>query len=758
MTQNNESCSDERLAEIIFDEGDLGAFNREYWHPELRKYEGRHEAVLDSLRRGTRHHLKGNFSDYQFADVVPKFVKIPEDVVDNMWYNSYDCTHHQKSEEFYNMFKDEVCRNVTDNILPKLKCVAQLNLLEPLATTWKIYKTTMSVFEELFKHLTLWIEDVPEDEKPKDGIEKIGLNAFKNKIVLEEHIVGNLTSVLMKRTEEHRKGIDVDNETIRAVCDLLVEMDCYEKVFKEEFLKEAESHFKKVASESLKTMSSHEYVKNVENLIANEKESNSVYGNVATTESTTKVLEKVLIKDQLEAIFYEQHCGAVPKMLRLKEKDQLKCVYVTVKRVDGGLEKLKDCLSDFIGEEAENILKDFDRKLAVEYIEKFIQLKKTCNDFILESFGSNHDLSNFTDAKFSEVVSDIKIAESLSTFIDRKFRSIKNDDVNEICDGFMLVFKAMEVKDLFKIVFNKQLCKRLIDPKNFLLENEKILIENLKTQCGDDYTQQSEALIKDFQSNETALREFKSQNNTGPVTSIHVISNLYWPWSTGDLITMPPCVLEAYNKFSDFYMATTSNKKTLRLVNNHGTAEVHDFVPDKINRTLEVNHYQLAVLLLFNRQEQWTVQDLLNECNISIDNMKNVLGSLAFGKMPTRVLAKVSSGKEILPTDSFKVIENQCKHRRVRIPMKSIMEEDETKQSLQTFNKDCKLRLQSAVVQVMKSKKVLDLNSLIAEVVNEVKNKFTVERRNVEVCIEKMIERDYLERDPEDNNKYLYKA
>ena len=71
MDQNMESCSDERLSEILFDEEDLDAFNREYWHPELRKYEGRHEAVLDSLRRGTRHHLRGNFSDYEFADVVP---------------------------------------------------------------------------------------------------------------------------------------------------------------------------------------------------------------------------------------------------------------------------------------------------------------------------------------------------------------------------------------------------------------------------------------------------------------------------------------------------------------------------------------------------------------------------------------------------------------------------------------------------------------------------------------------------------------
>ena len=235
MAHNKESCSDERLAEIIFKLGDLRLFNEEYWHPELKKYEDRHEAVLESLRQGTRHHLEGNFTDTKFCAEVPDFVNKRDEVVDNMWYNSYDCTHHQKSEEFYNMFKEEVCTHVKDNIQPKLKSVEQVNLLEPLASNWKLYKSTIAVFKELFQHLTLWIEDVPEDETPKDGIEKIGLNAFKNNIVLEEEIVKKLTSVLMMRTEEHRKGIDVDNDEIKTVCDLLVEMDCNEKVFKKNF-------------------------------------------------------------------------------------------------------------------------------------------------------------------------------------------------------------------------------------------------------------------------------------------------------------------------------------------------------------------------------------------------------------------------------------------------------------------------------------------------------------------------------------------
>ena len=64
-----QSGTDEELADIIFNQGDLNAFNQRYWYPELRKYEDfRHERVMDNLRRGTRHHLKGNFSDLQYSD------------------------------------------------------------------------------------------------------------------------------------------------------------------------------------------------------------------------------------------------------------------------------------------------------------------------------------------------------------------------------------------------------------------------------------------------------------------------------------------------------------------------------------------------------------------------------------------------------------------------------------------------------------------------------------------------------------------
>ena len=84
------------------------------------------------------------------------------------------------------------------NLLPKLKNATDKNLLKVLALTWNTCKTTI--------HKFLWIENVP-----KDGIEKIGLNEFKKKLVLQKEFKDRLTSVLKQVDEEHREGSSETN-------------------------------------------------------------------------------------------------------------------------------------------------------------------------------------------------------------------------------------------------------------------------------------------------------------------------------------------------------------------------------------------------------------------------------------------------------------------------------------------------------------------------------------------------------------------
>ena len=165
-------------------------------------FESKHERVLDSLRRGTSHHLKGNFGDTEFSALVPQTIDISPEVTDNMWSNCNDCVFHAKCEDVYVMFNVELKRHVNDNIMSKIKCIEETEMFEELVCSWTTYTSTVSVFRELFSLLDRWIE-----KERKEGIKSLGLTAFIDGILSEKEIVEKLASVGKKRTGEIYKTI-----------------------------------------------------------------------------------------------------------------------------------------------------------------------------------------------------------------------------------------------------------------------------------------------------------------------------------------------------------------------------------------------------------------------------------------------------------------------------------------------------------------------------------------------------------------------
>ena len=66
--------------------------------------------------------------------------------------------------------------------------------------------------------------------------------------------------------------------------------------------------------------------------------------------------------------------------------------------------------------------------------------------------------------------------------------------------------------------------------------------------------------------------------------------------------------------------------------------------------------------------------------------------------------------------------------------------------------------LEAAIVRIMKTRKTLDHNSLIAEVMKQVSPRFTPSLGDIKKRIEGLLERDYLERDEDQKQTYHYLA
>jgi cullin 1 len=70
---------------------------------------------------------------------------------------------------------------------------------------------------------------------------------------------------------------------------------------------------------------------------------------------------------------------------------------------------------------------------------------------------------------------------------------------------------------------------------------------------------------------------------------------------------------------------------------------------------------------------------------------------------------------------------------------------------------DRSIAIEASIVRIMKSRKKLDHTSLIQEVLNTLQM-FKPPPQVIKQKIEHLIERDYLERDPDDKNIYRYLA
>ena len=66
--------------------------------------------------------------------------------------------------------------------------------------------------------------------------------------------------------------------------------------------------------------------------------------------------------------------------------------------------------------------------------------------------------------------------------------------------------------------------------------------------------------------------------------------------------------------------------------------------------------------------------------------------------------------------------------------------------------------LEAAIVRIMKARKLLNHNDLIAEVSRQLSARFVPDPQSVKKRIESLIEREYLERDEGDRRVYRYMA
>jgi len=399
---------------------------------------------------------------------------------------------------------------------------------------------------------------------------------------------------------------------------------------------------------------------------------------------------------------------------------------------------------------------------------------------------------------WDDIVNDNQsVAEYLAKHVDSQFRNTKLQNANEFQERVLQLFCHLQAKDIFEAFYKRDLAKRLLLGKVVSMDMERSMVTLLKAECGAGYTSKMEGMFQDVEwSHETMARYKQSQQQQPSVMGsidmeVQVLTTGYWPvYPQYQGLILPKSLEEQQEKFWNHYKTKYQGRRMTWQYALGNCSVKATFGSKKYE--LVVSLCQALVLLCFNDVAPegtsssatavgWTLPQIMSKTGLDDRaECERLLQSLSLGKDGTRVLRKCDyidtdavpaatqtgslekkKKKPRLPVwdkDTF-VINEKFESRMRKIKINNIQwkeSKEERDKMVEGVSRDRLYLIDAVLVRIMKARKTILHQQLIPQVLEQVK--VPAQPSDIKKRIESLIERDYMERDTNDRNRYKYLA
>uniref|UniRef100_A0A1B6DBX1 Cullin family profile domain-containing protein n=1 Tax=Clastoptera arizonana TaxID=38151 RepID=A0A1B6DBX1_9HEMI len=721
---------------------------------------------------------------------------------EELYRNAYTMVLHKHGERLYTGLKEVVTSHLEAKVREEVLNALNNNFLQTLNQAWNDHQTSMVMIRDIL----MYMDRVYVQQNDVDNVYNLGLIIFRDQVVRYGCIRDHLRETLLGLVARERRGEVVDRIAIKNASQMLMVLGInsravYEEDFERPFLSQSAEFYRMESQKFLAENSASVYIRKVEARINEEAERAKHYLDVSTEPRIVEVVEEELIKKHMKTIVEMENSGVV-HMLKNQKTDDLGCMYKLFSRVSDGLKTVSQCVSQYLREKGKVLVQEEDGGTnAVIFVQNLLDLKDRLDHFLHNSFADDKVFKQMIASDFEYFLNfNPKSPEYLSLFIDDKLKKgvkgMTEQEIESVLDKTMVLFRFLQEKDVFERYYKQHLAKRLLLNKSVSDDSEKNMISKLKTECGCQFTSKLEGMFKDMTLSNTIMEEFKEHvltagaNLHGVDLSVRVLTTGFWPTqSATPKCSIPSSPRNAFEAFRRFYLAKHSGRQ-LTLQPQLGNADLNAIffgprreegegkdgassstgnpLPSRGSslaqprkHIIQVSTYQMCVLMLFNNRDKLTYEELQNETDIPERDLIRALQSLAMGKATQRILIKNPKTKEIEPSHVFYVNDSfTSKLHRVKIQTVAAKgeSEPERRETRSKVDEDRKHEIEAAIVRIMKARKKMPHNVLVAEVTEQLKSRFMPSPVIIKKRIEGLIEREYLARTPEDRKVYTYVA
>ncbi|XP_074625067.1 cullin-5-like [Acropora palmata] len=653
----------------------------------------------------------------------------------------------------------------------------------------------------------------PQNEQ--STVQKLMLESWNDGIF--NTIKSKLQSSAMRLVHAERNGEAFDSHLVIGVRESYVNLSSenldklkiYRENFEKAYLETTEEFYKTQAASYLQENGVQNYMQYAEMKLKEEEQRAVRYLETRKNCDSVLVLTDCCV-NVLVGSFKETILAECPGMIAANETEKLLLMFQLMDRVRGGVDPMIANLESYIvttglddmKASADTITSDSEK-----YVEELLTLFNRFSKLVKDAFNDDPRFLTARDKAFKTVVNDSTIfklelpnksksgggglntksqpesrcPELLANFCDMLLRKtpyskkLTSDEIQAKLKDVLLVLKYVINKDVFMRYHKAHLTRRLILDTSADSEMEENMVEWLRdVGMPADYINKLARMFQDIKVsndlNQGFKTEYKKKGGIADSVNIKILNAGAWSRASERIPVSLPTELEDYIPgVEEFYRKNHSGRKLQwhHLMSNG----VITFANKSGRFDLEVTTFQMAVLFSWNERphERISFENLRLASELPDSELRRTLWSLvAFAKLKRQILLcqpEAKSPKDFSESslfwvnEDFAVIKNGKVQKRGKVNFigrlqlsteKSKQEENDGIVALRI------LRIQEAIVKIMKMRKRITNAALQTELVEILKNMFIPQKKMIKEQIEWLIDHKYLRRDEEDINTFLY--